>query len=156
MNRAQSLRPLLSDLAFLLVLAAFLGCLHHALRSDRPLFTAPRNPGYASLLSIAAPELRALLGTPGVVLLDARTETAFAKGTIPTSLSLPLHSEIEEDLLRTVQQASRVIVFCSDHNCNASKELGVILKERGAASVEVYPGGYEEWVRLGFPVRTGQ
>lgn len=148
-------RPLRPDLAFLLALAGFLACLHHALRADRPLFLAPRNPGYASLGRVTAEQVRLALGQPGVVLVDARPASAFARGTIATSYSLPLHGRIEESALQTLRSARRVIVFCSSATCNASKELGVSLLQRGVKVVEVYPGGFEQWQRLGYPVEAG-
>lgn len=145
-------RRLLADAIFLLALSAFLGCLHHALRADRPIFAAPRNPGYAALGAISAPEVRSLLGQPGVVLVDARPEKLYHHGTIPGSLSLPLHYAIDDRTLATLQSARRVIVFCSNMHCNASKEQGVALGIRGIEKIEVYEGGVEEWKSLGFPL----
>jgi rhodanese-related sulfurtransferase len=150
--RAQ--RSWLADLLFLVALAAFLGCVHHALRADRPLFTAPRNPGYAALLTVSAVEIRSGLGQSGTVLVDARPEENFRQGTIPTSVSLPLHAKIEDRVLQTLLAADRVIAFCSNIHCNASKELGVILKSRGVDRVYVFPGGMDEWRQAGYPVAT--
>lgn len=147
-------RVLAADLAFLLALSAFLGCLHHALRADRPLFAAPRNPGYASLSLISAPALRQLLGQPGVVLVDARSEGVFRKETIPTSLSLPLHYAIDDAAMATLRGARRVIVFCGSAKCGASKEQALVFRSLGLQSVEVFEGGLEEWKRLGYPLSS--
>ena len=147
-------RPVFPDLVFLLALAAFLGCLHHALRADRPFFTAPRNPGYAALLSVSLAEVHSGLGQSGTVLVDARPAEAFAKGTIPSSISLPLHTQIEPALLEKLQSARRVVIFCSNEHCNASKELGVILNQRGVERVFVFAGGMEQWRNAGYAVST--
>ena len=149
-------RRLLADSVFLLALSAFLGCLHHALRADRPIFAAPRNPGYAALGAISASELHSLLGQPGVVLIDARPEKVYRQGTIPGSLSLPLHYAVEGGTLSILKSARRVIVFCSNMHCNASKEQGVALGTRGIERITIYEGGVEEWKRLGLPLGPGQ
>lgn len=137
------------ELLFLLALAGFLGCLHHALRSDRPLFIAPSNPGYGNLVEVSLEELTTAMGAPKTVLLDARPPESFRKGTIPGSLSLPLHSTLDETALAPLRQADRVIVFCSSKHCNASRELAVELLARGLTQVRVYPGGTAEWKTQG-------
>lgn len=147
-------RSLPSDLCLLIALACFLGCVHHALRADRPLFAAPRNPGYADLVSISAVEVHSQLGKPGTILVDARPENAFQKGTIPTSLSLPLHSRIDDSQIEALLGAPTVVVFCSDIRCNASKEMAVALKSRGVVQVKVFPGGIQEWKQAGYPLSS--
>jgi rhodanese-related sulfurtransferase len=154
-SRQSAGRSLKSDLLFLLALAAFLGCLHHAVRSDRPLFAAPRNPDYAQLITLSAQQVREVLGQPGVVLVDARGESAYRAGTLPGSLSLPLHRRIKPDIMSRLAEASRVIVFCGGASCHTSKEMAVRLRKQGLRSVEVYPGGLSEWKALDYPVQPG-
>lgn len=154
LREPQNHRSLLADLAFLLALSACLACLHHALRGHRPLFAAPRNPGYSTLTSISAAKVRESLGKPSMVLVDARPETVFREGTIPGSLSLPLHHNLEGEVIDRLENAEQVVVFCSSAQCSASKEQALALRSRGIDAVLVYEGGMEEWRRLGYPVSS--
>lgn len=89
-----------------------------------------------------------------MVLVDARPETVFQQGSIPGSLSLPLHHSMDEGVLDRLRRAERVVVFCSSVHCSASKEQALALRSRGIEAVLVYAGGMEEWKRLGYPLKT--
>lgn len=158
MKRRFSIVPssLLRELAFLLALSATLGCLHHALRANRPFFIPPSNPAAASLPIVTAREVRDSLGSPQVALVDARPSEAFAKETIPNSLSLPLHSNWEEETLERLRKTPYVVVFCSDERCQVSREVALSLQARGVSGVKVFPGGMKAWKEMGFPISAGQ
>ncbi len=147
---------LLRDLVFLMTLSAALGCLHHALRADRPFFIPPSNPAAAALPVVTAREVRDSLGSPQVALVDARPIEAFAKETIPNSLSLPLHSNWEEETLERLRKTPYVVVFCSDERCQVSREVALSLQARGVSGVKVFPGGMKVWKDMGFPVIAGE
>ena len=150
------MRPCFPDVLFLLALAVVLGCCHHAVRADRPLFTAPRNPGYATLVSLDIGQVQAELRQGGALLVDARPQEAFLKATIPDSLSLPLHSNLDIEILAKLRQARTVIVFCSDPRCQASKQLAVQLRSQGVLALRVFPGGVAEWRRAQRPLLPGR
>jgi rhodanese-related sulfurtransferase len=143
------------DALFLILLSVALGLLHHAARSDRPLFVPPPNPAYGRLPVLSAAQLRQVMEKPGVVLVDARPEASFRAGTIPGSRSLPLHAGLDQSALEPLRKARLVVVFCSNVHCNASKQLAVKLQARGISGPRVYPGGFVEWKRLGYPVTSG-
>lgn len=103
-----------------------------------------------------AAEVRGVLGSPEVALVDARPEEAFFKETIPGSVSLPLHANWDGDLLDRVREADLVVVFCSDARCYTSREVALALQARGLTAVKVFPGGVTEWKGLGLPLAPGR
>lgn len=145
----------LKDVIFLLALSMALGCLHHAVRSERPLFVPPRDPRAAALPSLSALEVEKLLASPGAILVDARPAAAHARSTIPGSLSLPLHSNWPEDVVERLRQASVAIVFCADERCQLSRTVALALRDRGVARVKVFPGGMKAWTDQGLPTSSG-
>lgn len=142
-------------LLFLGLLSGSLACLHHAVRSERPLFTAPRNPGYEQLVSLSLEQMRSRSAEPGVLLVDARSQAAFSRESLPGALSLPLHTRIDEPTLARLKASPEVIVFCSSRQCRSSHELAVVLKRRGVLQVQLFPGGMEEWTEAGYPTEPG-
>lgn len=155
-NTANSTSPLWSDVCLLLVLAVFVGCLHHGLRGQRPIFIPPANPEAALLSTIEALELRKALGSSSLLLVDARPTKAYLKETIPGSLSLPLHANWEDTTLEKLKTSSNVVVFCSDERCQASRQVALGLKARGVNAPKVYSGGIKTWKALGYPLEPGK
>lgn len=151
-----SARPAtLQAIPFLLALSAFLGCLHHAVAADRPLFAAPRNPAYERLELLSLQQTRAAWSRPGAIFIDVRPREAYLKATLPRAVSLPLHTAMDETTLALLTSASEVVLFCSSRLCNASKEAAVALQERGLLSVKVFPGGLQEWKEAGYETAPG-
>lgn len=144
----------LKDVVFLMAVSIALGCLHHAVGSDRPLFVPPSNPQAAAVPSVTALEVEKLLGSPGAILVDARPAAAHARSTIVGSLSLPLHSNWDEADLERLRQASDVIVFCADERCQLSRTVALALRDRGVTGVRVFSGGMKTWTDLGLPISS--
>lgn len=141
---------------FLLALSAFVGCLHHAVIAERPLFAAPRNPAYERLELLTLGEARAAWSRPGAVFVDVRPRQAYLKATLPGAVSLPLHTALDDTTVALLASASEVVLFCSSRLCNASKESAVTLQERGLLSVTVFPGGLLEWKQAGYETAPGR
>ncbi len=151
----QSVGPWREPLVLLLALGSALACLHHAVRADRPLFSAPRNPGYESLLLVSLDDVRKALGQPGQVLLDARSAQAYRQSSLPGALSLPLHRQPDPALETQLRSARRILVFCGNRSCNSSKEQAVFLRTRGFEQAVVFPGGVKEWKEAGLQLSPG-
>lgn len=143
----------IQDLAFLVLLGLFLGCLHHAVRGEIPLFVKPQNPRFEALRQLDARQLKNSLKQAGTVLLDARPSRAFQRERISGSLSVPLHSNFEDELSAELKQATLVVTYCDGPKCDASKQLALRLQEElGLGNVAVFDGGLEDWSAQGWPV----
>jgi rhodanese-related sulfurtransferase len=88
--------------------------------------------------------------------IDARSDEDYSKGHILNALNLP-----EEDLDRRIDEVRglipedseiTVIVYCDGEECDSSNRLAERLKTYGYTNVRVFFGGWNEWVRAGYPI----
>jgi len=147
---------------------------------SRPVSNASAAPAPASFLPraqlrlrLTTPDVRALLGSPEVLLLDARApaeyhghegntrrlghipgavNVAVAAMTRPGSQHLRSAEELRAQLLRAnVTRARRLV--CYDGSGVAAAKLAFVLTLLGHDDVGVYDGGWAEWGdRLDLPV----
>jgi len=88
------------------------------------------------------------------VFVDARSEEEYRSGHIPGSVLL------DQDGFETAVSAFRALVpldtvlvtYCSGEECGSSSEVALLLKEAGYGRLRLFSGGWEEWVRRGYPV----
>ncbi len=89
-------------------------------------------------------------GSPTFVLLDTRSDAAWAQGHIPGARHLPTAGIPAAELA-----AEQVYVtYCWGPGCNGATRAALALAERGLHAKEML-GGLEYWVREGLPVQTG-
>ncbi|MGI5483999.1 rhodanese-like domain-containing protein [Streptomyces lavendofoliae] len=93
-------------------------------------------------------------GEPGFVLLDSRSAASWDQGHVPGAVHLPtaLVSERAEQLL---DRSVPVVTYCWGPGCNGATRAALALVELGYRVKEML-GGFEYWVREGFPYETGE
>ena len=132
-------------------------------------------PHLQSRMRLTASDVKQLLDTPGVQLLDARAPSEFAGhvgagrrlGHIPGALNIPAAATTEsrtgvfrsaEDLWAMVRRAggnSRRRLICYDSTGIGACKLAFALTLIGCDDVAVYDGGWAEWGdRLDLPAET--
>ena len=88
--------------------------------------------------------------------VDARTGEEFLKGHILNAYSLPeeVFAERIDEVKITFPDSEEfaIIVYCGGEECDASIKLAEQLRQSGYANVRVFFGGWNEWVRAGYPV----
>jgi rhodanese-related sulfurtransferase len=89
---------------------------------------------------------------PGLVVVDTRGPEAWAQGHLPGAVHLP-HREIAARAAALVPAGSQVVAYCWGPGCNAATRGALAFARLGYAVKEMI-GGYEYWVREGFPVLT--
>jgi thiosulfate/3-mercaptopyruvate sulfurtransferase len=142
----------------------------HASRAATPATFTPRaNPR----IRLTTTDVRSLLGTPGMMLLDARAPAEYRGfegnarrlGHIPGAVSTPVGAmtqpglqllrdpaEIRAQLQRAGVNRDRRLV-CYDGSGIGAARLAFILALLGYEDVAVYDGGWSEWGdRLDLPV----
>jgi len=101
-------------------------------------------------------EAIALHGRPGVVFVDARSNSLFAGLHIPGALCLPLE-EAPTLLAHTslgVGPEDLVIAYCEGPTGERSEALAGLLREQlGCTRVQVLEGGLASWLAQGGPIR---
>jgi rhodanese-related sulfurtransferase len=83
-------------------------------------------------------------GNPGFVLVDTRSDEAWAQGRIPGAVRLA-GTELDP--------AVPVVTYCWGPGCNGATKAAAELTRRGYQVREMI-GGIEYWIREGFPIRT--
>jgi rhodanese-related sulfurtransferase len=95
-------------------------------------------------------EVKPLLESHAVVLVDARPAAAFAAGHVPGAVSLPEKSApaVLAAFAALHAKDQRIVTYCSDKSCSASMRLAQSLTDHhGFQAVQFMPGGYQEWQR---------
>jgi rhodanese-related sulfurtransferase len=91
-------------------------------------------------------------GHPGLVVVDSRSEESWDQGHLPGALHLPT-AEIAERAAALVPLDVVVVTYCWGPGCNGAT-LAALAFARLGHRVKEMVGGYEYWVREGFPVET--
>lgn len=87
---------------------------------------------------------------PGFVLVDTRSEAAWAAGRIPGALHLP-GRRIPEEARGRIAPGTPVVVYCWGPGCNGATRAALAFATLGHPVKEML-GGFEYWAREGFPV----
>jgi rhodanese-related sulfurtransferase len=114
--------------------------------------TSPATPPAEQIPILTTPttwaEVKPLVQSGQVVMVDARPKSQFSAGHIPGAISLPF-STGPEDYDTFVKEHSpnqHLIVYCSSTSCSLAKRLAdKLAKEYGFKKVQFMTGGYQEW-----------
>ena len=91
--------------------------------------------------------------TAGFVLIDARSERAYAAAHLPGAISLP-HATITQETLDALPDGP-IVAYCWGPGCNAATRAGAKISALGRDVKEML-GGFEYYVREGHPVEGTQ
>lgn len=88
----------------------------------------------------------------GVVVVDTRSDAAWAQGRIPQAVHLPT-ARIRTEAASLIAPGSPVVVYCWSPGCNGGTKAALAFAELGYPVREMI-GGFEYWAREGYPVAT--
>ncbi|MFC7479485.1 rhodanese-like domain-containing protein [Luedemannella flava] len=91
-------------------------------------------------------------GVGNLVVVDSRALVAWEQGHLPGALHLPT-AEIAARAGELIPRASAVVTYCWGPGCNGATRAALAFATLGYRVKEMI-GGYEYWVREGFPVVT--
>ncbi|MEJ3749154.1 rhodanese-like domain-containing protein [Actinomycetes bacterium KLBMP 9797] len=91
-------------------------------------------------------------GAPGVVVVDSRGDEAWRQGHLPGAVHLPTR-EVAARAAAVIPAGAAVVTYCWGPGCNGATRAALEFARLGYPVKEMI-GGYEYWVREGFPVRT--
>ncbi|MBT2468163.1 rhodanese-like domain-containing protein [Streptomyces sp. ISL-66] len=113
---------------------------------------------YAARLAFEADvsDVRAdlLAGVPGVVVVDSRSDAAWAQGHIPNAVHIPT-ARIAELAPQLIDPSMAVVTYCWGPGCNGATRAALAFARLGYQVKEMI-GGFEYWVREGFAFETAQ
>jgi rhodanese-related sulfurtransferase len=87
-----------------------------------------------------------------VVVVDARTEGAFAQEHIPQAISLP-HRTMSRESTKHLTREALYVTYCDGIGCNASTKGALKFAELGFQVKELI-GGIDWWKRDGYPTES--
>jgi rhodanese-related sulfurtransferase len=85
-----------------------------------------------------------------VYVVDVRSDEAWAQGRVSGAIHMH-YSEIAERAPREIPADAAVVVYCWSPGCNAGAKGALEFAKLGYAVREMI-GGFEYWVREGYPV----
>src|SRR4051794_14590807 len=125
---------------------------HHHTAAERILAAGAESMAAGEIDIVTLDALEPLMGRPEIVLLDARPRLLFELGHLPGARNLP-REELESELPRQAKDlaapARKIIVYCSDADCEDGVIVAQKLRSVGYRSVSVFPGGFAEWEESG-------
>ncbi|MEU8237563.1 rhodanese-like domain-containing protein [Actinoplanes missouriensis] len=90
-------------------------------------------------------------GLPGIVLIDTRNDASWEQGHVPQAVHVPT-AQIAARAAEVVPPGSQVVTYCWGPGCNGATKAALEFARLGYPVREML-GGFEYWVREGFPVR---
>ncbi|HEX2473504.1 MAG TPA: rhodanese-like domain-containing protein [Lacipirellulaceae bacterium] len=87
-----------------------------------------------------------------VVVIDARSEAAFAQEHIPHAINFP-HRKMNREATKQLDRDTLHVTYCDGIGCNASTKGALKLAELGFQVKELI-GGIEWWKRDGYPTES--
>ncbi|MGW5046525.1 rhodanese-like domain-containing protein [Streptomyces griseoluteus] len=87
-------------------------------------------------------------GTPGVVVVDTRSDAAWEQGHIPGALHIPT-AQIADLAPQLIDPAQTVVTYCWGPGCNGATRAALAFARLGYQVKEML-GGFEYWAREGF------
>lgn len=92
-------------------------------------------------------------GVTGIIVIDARTPEAYAKGHVPGSINLP-YRKIDDTTIVSLPKDKVLVTYCEGVFCNASTKAAAKLTALGFKVKEMVDG-LDGWKREGYQVETG-
>lgn len=99
---------------------------------------------------IAMEEVKTMLGKPGFVLLDCRTEKEFRKGHLPGALNIP-RGKLEFVIEKKVKDlGTKMVLYCKSGGRACLSCCTLV--DMGYSNVHTMTKGFKQWSRAGYPV----
>lgn len=93
----------------------------------------------------------ALKNGDAVVVVDARSQAAYAYEHIPTAMNIP-HRTMNEETTKHLDKSKRYVTYCDGIGCNASTKGALKMAELGFQVQELL-GGLDWWRRDGYETK---
>lgn len=91
-------------------------------------------------------------GVTGLVIVDSRGLAAWDQGHLPAAIHLPT-GEIAQRAAALIPAGTAVVTYCWGPGCNGATRAALAFALLGYPVKEMI-GGYEYWVREGYPVQN--
>ncbi len=89
-------------------------------------------------------------GVAGIIVIDARTPEAYARGHVPAAINLP-YRKIDSSTTGSFSKNKVIVTYCDGVFCNASTKAAVRLTALGFRVKEMLDG-MNGWKKEGYPI----
>ncbi|MBA3384353.1 MAG: rhodanese-like domain-containing protein [Actinobacteria bacterium] len=106
-----------------------------------------------ALSTISCDELNHKLGSGELLtIVDALPPMSYAHSHLPGAINLPPERVDASAAKRIADTDAELVVYCANPECESSTDTARRLLALGFTNVRHYPGGKDEWRRLGLPL----
>ena len=105
---------------------------------------------------ISRDDLRAMLDTGSVTLVEALPVPHYTADHLPGAVNLPGDLTAELAAQRAPDPAGIVVTYCAGPSCGRSKVAAAAFARLGYRDVRVYEGGKTDWAAAGLPFEGSQ
>ncbi|MBY0113877.1 MAG: hypothetical protein K2Y21_13755 [Phycisphaerales bacterium] len=119
--------------------------------------TKQQMPNAASLGLMIDSKAAKTLFDQGVVFLDARIQKEYDEGHIPQAFLLNssmFGTSAADEAMKVMDANQPVVIYCGGGDCDASKNVAILLQQAGFKQLHIIEKGYPEWKELGYPIET--
>lgn len=106
---------------------------------------------------ITRDELKCRLdGGENLILVEVIGPNTYREYHLPGAIRIPVDEDFERQIrLAIPDRGTPVVVYCLNHDCQASPKAGRKLDQLGYQNVYDYEAGKQDWRAAGLPVMTG-
>jgi rhodanese-related sulfurtransferase len=94
-------------------------------------------------------QLKQMMSSGGVIVIDARTKDQDDRNRIPGAKSLPYNASDAQVSSTLPSKETAVVVYCTNKRCPASAFLAERLATLGYQRAYRYPDGINDWIKRG-------
>ena len=105
--------------------------------------------------SIERGELRGLMASGAVTVVDALPEPPYRRRHLPGAVNLVIDDVPERAAELLPDRDATVVTYSTDEHCDRGPALAAELERQGWRDVRIYRAGIEDWVQSGLPVDAG-
>lgn len=133
---------------------AYLMAISSKLPINQKEASAQQNPRYKEIALAKAKERF----DQGWLFVDARSQLSWKEAHIKGAICFPAGEFLQRitEFEKNYPKDTKMVVYCSGIGCSTSYFLAERLAERGYKNIEVFLGGWSEWVQAGYPTEKGQ
>ena len=125
-----------------------------SLTGNNPVTDVQAEAVRANVPTIALDQAFQYFSEGSVVFVDARPPELFREGRIEGAFNIPEYSVDRHlpEFRRMIPPEVPVVVYCDGQDCVASLKVANSLADAGYQNVQVFYGGWYEWMNAGFPI----
>lgn len=94
----------------------------------------------------------------GWLFVDARSQLSWKEEHIKGAISFPAGEFLQRiiEFEKNYPKDTKMVVYCAGVGCTSSFFLADRLAERGYKNIEVFYGGWNQWVQANYPTEKGE